>query len=632
MNNDMINEAKTPLDYFKYAYSKLLPMFIGEVTSAGGDFAALSTAAAHMCGDALELQNTPHSIAVILVDSTGFSNKLDTRYFSSNTVSEDEYKTIIKTVTRHLIENPVSEIMIPVYSEISDSITDTAKTPECILVIPIRTTSATCGYTIVFFHENTGSYTIDSPQVVFTSKVMYLIALAVQCELNEAMLEHYLMSDNLTDLPNRDHIYEAIIYLLQTAEAFGHRFAIIIIRVNGLKNINNSLGIITGDLMLKAMGELVVSAASESTDCDTLVGRFSGGDFILLITLPPEYKGINDDGSVIASCCNKIIAKTHEHVDINNYKLYPSVNIGASIYPLHGETAEELIRKADLAKNDAKITGPGTFSTYQSFMDGDAEEILFLTNNLPTAIATNQFEMFYQPMVDILTGKVVTAEALIRWRHPERGLIFPDAFMPFAEKNAHGVQIDKLVLNMACKQIINWQNKGIDLTVSVNISPRHFANGLIYDSVKKVLKGLDLDPSCLRIELLENVLLDDFNSAIMVINDLRSLGVEIALDDFGSGYSSLEYVARLPLDYLKIDRMFLMEMQKNPGNKIIMKTIMTLAKGMKVKTVAEGVERREDFDFLRKIGCDVAQGYFINKPMDARSFEEFIGKECHFEV
>jgi len=414
--------------------------------------------------------------------------------------------------------------------------------------------------------------------------------------------------------------------MLQTAVAFGQRFALIVIRVNGIKSINNSLGIITGDLMLKEVGKLVESSVGASVEFSKVVGRLSGADFIVLITLPEYNRTEGDDELLIEECCNAIIAETEKHVEINGYNLYPSVNLGASIYPFHGDMVEELLRKAELAKNDAKSTGPGTFSIYKSFMDGDAEEILFLNSNLPIAISQNQFEMFYQPMVDVSTGKVCAAEALIRWRHPKRGLIFPDSFVQFAEKNAYGIQIDLLVLNMACKQIIEWQEKGIDLVVSVNISPRHFMNGLIYDSVKKVVEGQNVDPSRLRIELLENVVLEDFNSAIKVINDLRSIGVGIALDDFGSGYSSLEYVSQLPMDYLKIDRSFMMHIHSNPNNKIIMETILTLAKGMQVKTVAEGIENKDDFEFLKEIGCDVAQGYCISKPVDVASFEEFYKK------
>ena len=622
----MSDDLKNPLDYLKSAYSMFFPTFMGDLLEAGGDFKALSSAAAKLCGAVLGLQNIQHSIVIMFINRTDSNNELGTNYFASNIVFEDEFQVILEFVTRFLSKNPVHASVSYSYTEINNTVAIGEHNPDSILIIPIRTATETCGYSIVFFHESKDRIDPDSMHVIFLNKVLYLVALSVQFEINESMLEHYLMNDNLTGLPNRDHIYESIIYMLQTAVAFGQRFALIVIRVNGIKSINNSLGIITGDLMLKEVGKLVESSVGASVEFSKVVGRLSGADFIVLITLPEYNRTEGDDELLIEECCNAIIAETEKHVEINGYNLYPSVNLGASIYPFHGDMVEELLRKAELAKNDAKSTGPGTFSIYKSFMDGDAEEILFLNSNLPIAISQNQFEMFYQPMVDVSTGKVCAAEALIRWRHPKRGLIFPDSFVQFAEKNAYGIQIDLLVLNMACKQIIEWQEKGIDLVVSVNISPRHFMNGLIYDSVKKVVEGQNVDPSRLRIELLENVVLEDFNSAIKVINDLRSIGVGIALDDFGSGYSSLEYVSQLPMDYLKIDRSFMMHIHSNPNNKIIMETILTLAKGMQVKTVAEGIENKDDFEFLKEIGCDVAQGYCISKPVDVASFEEFYKK------
>jgi len=624
----MIKITKPQIEYLNYAYSKWLPEFMHDIMTAGDDFGVLAFAISDLCDAVLGLSSIPHAFAVVLASSSENSNMLETYHYSSNVASDEDLKAVLEMTKKHLMINPVFSTDTIRYCTLDDSGFTVDKIPESILIIPIRTTSANCGYALIFFRDNIDRYDTDSPPVMFLSKIMYLAALSLQCEFNNALLEHYLMSDQLTGLPNRDHIYESIIYMLQTAEAFGNRFALLVIRVNGLKNINNSLGIITGDLLLKAMGTLIETAVRASTKKDTVVGRLSGGDFIVMITLPNNNR-MESDEAVIKSCCKAIISGTERYVEINGYKIYPSANIGASIYPLHGETAEELLRKADLAKNDAKLAGPGTYRTYKSFMDGDAEEILFLNNNLPTAITSNQFEMHYQAMVDVKSEKIVAAEALIRWNHPKRGLVRPDRFIPFAEKNSYGVQIDLQVLSLVCSQIREWEKKGVNLVVSVNISPRHFMNGLIYDSVSKALDSYGVNPSRLRIELLENILLDDFNAVIKVINDLHSLGVTVALDDFGAGYSSLAYVARLPLDYLKIDRTFMMNHERNPDNKIIMETILTLAKGMKVKTVAEGVESKESFEFLQSIGCDTAQGYYINKPVGAYEFEQLY-KQWHY--
>jgi diguanylate cyclase (GGDEF)-like protein len=415
---------------------------------------------------------------------------------------------------------------------------------------------------------------------------------------------------------------------MQMSEYHESRFALLIVRVNGLKHINNSLGIFIGDDMLKEMGALIKSAAAAGAGQDVFAGRLSGGDFVILLSFQNPQKGepaeIKTDEKIVQSCCEAIIDITKEQIEINGYKLYPSVNIGASIYPHHGTTAEELLRKADLAKGTAKQDKPNSYSIYDVRMDGDVERTMFLNNNLPAAISSNQFELYFQAQLDIKAGTIAGAEALIRWKHPEKGLILPNYFIVYAENNGYALQIDTLVLEMACNQINAWRDKGINLPVSVNISARHFTNGLIYDSISKILKEKQTEPSMLRIELVESALLEDFHGAVKVISDIREMGVTIALDDFGTGYSSFEYVARLPLDCMKADRTFSMHMDENPSNKIILETIMTLAKGMKVKSIVEGVESQSQLDFLKTIGSDLAQGYFINKPMPIDQFELFL--------
>jgi EAL domain-containing protein (putative c-di-GMP-specific phosphodiesterase class I)/GGDEF domain-containing protein len=405
-------------------------------------------------------------------------------------------------------------------------------------------------------------------------------------------------------------------------------FALLVVRVNGLKHINNSLGIFTGDTMLKEAGLLIKNAVASSIEgLDPFIGRLSGGDFAVLLTLQELVMSDNtrlNAEKAVKACCDAIIEKTKDSIDINGYKVYPSFNIGASIYPYHGATAEELLGKAELAKGSAKQNSPNSYKIYDNLMDGDVERVMFLNNNLPIAMSSNQFELFYQAQMEMKTGLIVGAEALIRWRHPKRGLIFPGYFISYVEDNGYGIQLDILVLEMACEQINAWRDKGFDLSVSVNISAKHFINGLIYDTVGKVLESKGIKPSMLKIELLESTVLENFDVTVKVIDDLRKMGVTVALDDFGAGYSSLEYVAKLPLDYLKIDRTFSMHLNENPSNKIILKTIMTLAKGMKVKTIVEGVEDQSQFDFLKKVGSDLAQGYFINKPMPVNEFEQLL--------
>jgi len=401
----MIINTQSQTEYLDYAYSKWMPEFMHDVMNSGTDYGALSFAISDICDAVLGLSSIPHGFAVILANPSGSFGYLETFYYSSNVASDCDLKAVLEMMKKYLIDNPVYSTSTIRYDDLDSSGFYLEKTPESILIIPIRTTTENCGYALMLFRENYDTYDVNSPPIAFLSKIMYIAALAFQCEFNRALLDNFLMSDSLTGLPNRDHIYEAIIYMLQTAEAFGHRFALMIVRVNGLKNINNSLGMITGDLMVKTMGLLIEKAIKTSTNNDAVIGRLSGGDFIIMITLP-NNNGSERDEFVIKTCCRAIIKETEKHIEINGYKLYPSVNIGASIYPIHGETAEELLRKADLAKNDAKLTGPGIYRTYKSFMDGDAEEILFLNSNLPTAISANQFELHYQALISVETEKI----------------------------------------------------------------------------------------------------------------------------------------------------------------------------------------------------------------------------------
>lgn len=613
--------------FLSSAFGKVLPEFVNDLKGADDRSEILFSSLARLFASVIGYPPETSNFAVFLFERIAFGEKLGVSYFESTAVTLDKYEPVL-SVTAELLTNGVANAPTRITQKQLLRLAPNAENlPRTVFVVPIRSDHADYGYVAVFCHGETGHFSKKSPQMEFVTLVMHIVVLFCRNRNNEAMFEHYLMNDHLTELPNRAHIYEAIIYHLQTAGVFGSRFAIFIIKVNGIKHINDSLGIITGDMALKEMGMMIKSAVPKPTFggdgyLEALVGRLSGDDFVALVTLPPENVDEQEDAETAKSLCKSIIEKTKNYVEISGHKLYLSANIGASIYPYHGDTAEELLRKADLAKSASKANGPRSFAVYEHFMDGDAGKILFLSSNLPIAIANNQFELFYQAQIDAQTEKLAGAEALIRWRHPERGMIPPGEFVDFAESNALGIQIDKLVLEMACEQIIKWQDKDFNLVVSVNISPKHFENGLIYDTLSKTLESTKVKASQLKIELLESVLVDDFDGTVEVINALRTLGVKVALDDFGTGYSSLEYVAKLPLDYLKIDRTFSMNLEKAPGNEILLRTIMTLARGMKVKTIAEGVENRIQLDFLRSIGCDLAQGYYINKPMDSAAFEE----------
>ena len=617
--------------FFLNAYKDILPEFISSLQDNDSNFDIIIPKLPHMFNLILENSDKTSNFAFFLYDKLLFADSLDVTYFHSNEVSLDDYQYILDEVVSFIATSSVTSPQIVSYEDLGGT-KNAAYSPRSVLMLPVKLSSIMYGYIAFFSHGENITYQEDSPQIQFLEGVAYIMAVVYKSKLSNEQFNYCIMNDFMTELPNRTHVYEAIVSSLQMAEFQASRFVLLIVKANGLKQINDSLGIITGDMALKQMGALITSTMSEITlegiKLTALVGRLSGSDFIILVDLPnTENTSKFKDDDMVRMCCKAIIEKLKSPIVVNNNKLYMTANIGASIYPYHGETAEGLLRKADIAKGASKHTGPSSYMIYEEFMDGDAEKILFLNSNMPIALESNQFELFYQAQVDVQTEKIIGAEALIRWRHPEKGLIPPGDFISFAESNAYGIKIDKLVLKMACEQIKLWHSRGLDIIVSVNVSPKHFAHGLICDTVVKVLKRTGINPAQLKIELLESILVEDFDCAVNVINDLRTLGVRVALDDFGAGYSSLEYVAKLPMDYLKIDRTFSMNLEKNPSNAIILETIMTLAKGMGVKTIAEGVENQNQLDFLKSIGCDIVQGYFINKPLELDAFEEFISSK-----
>jgi len=604
-------------------YNQIFPDFFRSLKASGGSFDVLMPALARVFYETLGLSSDSAYFVTFLHFDASLEDELEVVYFESTTTVFDEYKDTLRATVSYLVKNYDASPRVVTYEEMGG--VSGGNTPKSILIVPIRFHSTTYGYTAMYVHDKELEYHEAIQQIDFLAECVFLLALSRQGQLNDARFEHYLHNDYLTDLPNRNQMYESIVHSLQMAEIFFSKFAILSVKINGIKQINDSLGMMTGDMVMKAMGKIISDAvvSVELDDCTggSLTGRMSGADFVVLIALPTC---LYESNVVVNTYCEAITKQTRKPIEVNGHTLYLSTNVGAAIHPVHGDGAEELLRKAEMAKSVAKLEAPGAHRIYENFMGGNADDTLWLNSNLPSAIAQNQFEMFYQAKTNLQTGDVIGAEALIRWMHPDKGMLSPAAFIDFAERNNFGIEIDKLVLDMACKQINIWQDKGINLAVSVNISPKHFAGGLICDSVENALRENNVNPACLEIELLESIMVEDFEGTVKVISALRDLGVRVSLDDFGSGYSSLEYVAKLPIDYLKIDRTFSMNMETNPTNKIVLEAIVTLAKGMDVKTVVEGVENGEQLQFLQKIGSDIGQGFFINKPMPVADFEDFL--------
>lgn len=490
---------------------------------------------------------------------------------------------------------------------------------ESLLSIPIRTGEIISGYVIVFTYETQNIRAcIDEASLAFLSRISDITGWALQHNYLKSRISYVTLNDTLTGLPNKSYFYQIVINAIESAYYEGTKFILLVISINGLSDINTYLGISTGDTVISEVSSRLKKVA-EVYSC--IPGRINGDNFGLIAPITEISK------EVAVFYCQKIIEKTRKPIYTDDEELTIGINVGASIYPLDGENVESLIKNADAANAAAGLLGKNEFKIYNEKMTEESERVLFLSNNLPIAISHDQFELYYQCQVNIETEKVIGVEALIRWIHPSRGIIYPMEFIPFAEDNHYSLQIDTIVIDMACKQYRRWHSKGINIKVSVNISAKHFTNGAILNTLKKIFKNNDItDPSFMCIELIENAILGDFEQTVEVMNKIKDMNVTIALDDFGAGYSSFEYLTMLPLNVLKIDRALCMDMMTKSNNKLILKTITNLAHEIGFKVLAEGVEETGHFEYLREIGCDYAQGYLINKPVPAEEAEKLVMK------
>ncbi len=552
-------------------------------------------------------------ISYLFIYNVNNNQKYDIQDFRSDRLSRKEMDIFIKLAS----ENVFDEYKPKRYTnrEMLKHENIDADTYE-LYSFPIPSYNITIGYVLIISNNPNESLELLSPDAVrFFLSIARTYSLARERAQFEKRIEYLSFNDPLTDLPNRMYFYELIVNAIQNAHMSNTKFILLIININGLMHINNSLGLDTGDMVLRETASRIKKLFAKQ---GAITSRLSGDDFSLLIPHTKKSRSIED-------YCNMALSITKEPFVVKENKLLITLSIGASLFPNHGETVETLLKNADAAKNAASNAGKNSFKLYEEIMIEETEKTLFLNNNFPVAILKDEFELYYQSQVDVQTKQISSVEALIRWIHPKRGIITPFEFIPYAEKNNYSVQIDKIVLEKACKQILKWQKENLDLQISVNISPKHFKNGLILNTLHKVLdKYKSVNPSLLKIELLESTVLDDFDLTVKVIEEIKKIGASVALDDFGSGYSSLEYIASLPVDTIKIDRFFTLNLEVNPKNKIILKTIISLAREMKFLALAEGVETEAQFEYLKAIGCDVVQGYFFNKPLPINEFNKLL--------
>ena len=435
----------------------------------------------------------------------------------------------------------------------------------------------------------------------------------------EADLIRDAYNDSLTSLPNRalflDRLRGAVERSRRHREA---QYAVLFLDLDRFKDVNDSLGHSAGDALLRAVAERCLQCLRNT---DTLA-RLGGDEFTVLLE---EIQDVSDATRV----ADRIQAALSSPFSIEGREVYTSASIGIVLSATGYHAAEDVLRDADIAMYRAKALGKARCVIFDTGMHARIMARLELETDLRHAVARDQLRLDYQPIVSLLAGKLSGFEALVRWDHPQRGVIQPTEFIPVAEENGTIVLIEQWVLREACRQMRAWQEESTlasELTISVNISPRHFSDPDLCRHVRETLAETGLPPACLRLELTESTIMDCFDVALSTLSELRALGVKAQVDDFGTGYSSLTYLHQLPLDTLKVDRSFIGRMCTHKASHEIVQTVVVLAQALALDLVAEGVETVEQMAELRAMQCDYGQGFLFAQPLDAQAAGAFIGQ------
>lgn len=430
----------------------------------------------------------------------------------------------------------------------------------------------------------------------------------------ENKIRHLAYHDTLTGLPNRMLFIDRIDQAISRAQREQDQFALMFIDIDHFKVINDSMGHEAGDQLLNIVSKRLKNILRKT---DT-VARLGGDEFTVIVEdlEEPEW---------VVSVANNILMLLDQPAEINGKEVHIGGSIGIAMYPQDGENVGALLKNADTAMYKAKDMGRQTFQFYASEMSHKAMQRLDLENQLRHALKNEEFIVYYQPKINLSNNQCTGVEALVRWNHPERGIITPDEFIALAEETGLIIQLDEWVMRTACLQFKKWQSSGSTLvSLSVNISARHFQEGGLVERCQKILKGTLITADNLEIELTESALVDNYCNAKDVLNEIHEMGVGIALDDFGTGYASMSYLKEFPFDSVKIDRSFVQDIPDNPENTAIVGAIIQLTKALKLKLVAEGVETEQQKKYLSEHECSYGQGFLWSEPVSADAMEKLI--------
>ncbi len=432
----------------------------------------------------------------------------------------------------------------------------------------------------------------------------------------QEQLEFHATYDELTGLINRNLLNDRINQAINTAQRDRKGVYVFFMDLDNFKVVNDTLGHSAGDELLKAVAGRLLNCVRS---CDT-VARYGGDEYVLV--LPQTAKMEN-----AALVAERIISDISKSLQIKGHKLEVTASIGISFYPHDGQDKETLLQHADAAMYQAKERGRNTFCFYTEALNERLQQRLTLEGDLRQALKTDQFIVYYQPKVDLRTGKISGVEALLRWIHPEKGMIPPDQFIQLAEDTGLISPIGEWVLRTACLQAKAWQEAGLpNITVAVNVSPKQLNLSHFDKTICEVLACCGLEARYLDLELTEGAVMNEPEKMVVTLARLKEVGVQISMDDFGTGYSSLSYLKRFPFDNLKIDKAFIKDIPKDDGDVTLVLTIIAMAHNFKLKVIAEGVEIQAQMDFLKQKNCDEIQGYFFSRPLPAKEIEQLLKK------
>ncbi|UVK97760.1 bifunctional diguanylate cyclase/phosphodiesterase [Pseudomonas sp. B21-048] len=437
----------------------------------------------------------------------------------------------------------------------------------------------------------------------------------IEARVHELLkVSHLLQYDVLTELPNSTLLGDRLNQSLALSRRHDKQLAVMFLGLDRFKRINNALGHPTGDEMLKRVGQNLVACVRASDS----VFRYGSDEFVVILAdihHPQQTKGIAE------KLLNAIRAPQH----IAGHDLSVTASLGISIYPEDGFDAIALIKKAETAMRNVKESGPNDFSFFIDEMNQRAREQQSIESGIRLALERNEFVLHYQPKLDLGSGKVVGAEALIRWQKPGHGWIYPTNFIGVAEDSGLIVPLSKWVLTQACRQARAWQANGLPrLYMSVNVSAIDFRQRDFVEGIEQILKQTGMEPALLELEITEGVLMQNVDATMVALNRLKALGVRLAIDDFGTGYSSLSYLQRFPIDVLKIDQSFIRGLSRDSNDAALVSAIISLGKSLKLTVIAEGVETLEQLNFLKALQCEEGQGYYFSKAVEPEAFVQYL--------